>query len=112
MRMTPRSLGLLALVSLTAALATSPGASAQEAATTGTDGEYCVYLQGKTDTPEIGPLPCDTSRRYMIGHGGFGTPATPTVSQPGTDGDAPSPAASPRGDADASPDRSPDVEAP
>jgi hypothetical protein len=112
MRMTPRSLRLLTLVSLIAALAMPLGASAQAQATRGADDEYCVYLQSKTDTPEIGPLPCDTSRRYMIGHGGFGTHTTPAVSEPGTGTDASSPAASPRGDADASPDRSPDVEAP
>jgi hypothetical protein len=64
---------------VTAAVAAEDNASNGAAAT---GDEYCIYTQGShTDTPEIGPLPCDTSRPYMIGHSGLGSPRIPENSE-------------------------------
>ena len=66
-------------VLVTAAVAAEDNATNAAAAT---GDEYCIYTQGsRTDTPEIGPLPCDTSRPYMIGHSGLGSPRIPENSE-------------------------------
>jgi len=81
--------------------------------------EFCIYTDGRTDTPETGPLPCDTSRRYMIGHVGFGSSRIPADSEFSTSGPkshldsdtgaSSSDAAGPSDDTMASP-RTPDAE--
>lgn len=81
--------------------------------------EFCIYQDGRTDTPETGPLPCDTSRRYMIGHVGFGSSRIPADSEFSTAGPkshldsdtgaSSSDAAGPSDDTMASP-RTPDTE--
>ena len=72
MRMRRQWLRLVMFVSVTAMLATPAIASEESPAARpeGSDDTFCIY-QGRGDTPEIGPLPCDTSRPYMIGRSGF-----------------------------------------
>ena len=114
-----RFLRLVMVVSATAVLGAPVIASAQTpaAGSAATEGDVCVYLDGKTDTPEIGPLPCDTSRRYMTGRSGFGSsgpkshldggaPAATSTDSSEPDGTSASPSS------DASSDRSIDTEAP
>ena len=110
-----RFLRLVMVVSATAVLGAPVIASAQTpaAGSAATEGDVCIYLQGKTDTPEIGPLPCDTSRRYMTGRSGFGkshldggAPGTTSTDSSEPDGTSASPSS------DASSDRSIDTEAP
>ena len=110
MRMRHRVLRLATVVSVTTMLVTPAVASAQSAdenqATT--DEAFCIY-RGSDDTPELGPLPCDTSRRYMIGQRNLGrrnSPGSVDSSEP-IDGSSASPSA-----ADANSDRLNDVEAP
>ena len=107
MRMRHRVLRLVTLVSVTTMLVT-PAMASQESATdnrAASDDAFCIY-RGSDDTPELGPLPCDTSRRYMIGQQNMGrSPAAIDSAEP-ADGSS----AFPRGDADA--DRANDVEAP
>ena len=78
-----RFLRLVMVVSATAVLGAPVIASAQTpaAGSAATEGDVCIYLQGKTDTPEIGPLPCDTSRRYMIGRSELGSARMPADSE-------------------------------
>lgn len=127
-----RTVRLLTGVAMAALFAMPALAAAQteapESATTGD--EYCMYPRGKTDTPEIGPLPCDTSRPYMIGHSNLGSARIPENSEYNTgpkshlnpDGSVPSAvdssdhidgtSASPSSDLGANSYRTPDVEAP
>ena len=53
--------------------------------------QFCMYLDGRTDTPETGPLPCDTSRRYMLGTSSLGTraPADSTFGNGSVEGSGP-----------------------
>jgi hypothetical protein len=98
------------LLSVTTMLVAPALASEDNAAggTAATEDEFCLYQDGRTDTPEIGPLPCDTSRRYMIGHSGFGAPGPSSVQSPdATEGTLASPPAP-----DVNSDRSNDIEAP
>jgi len=78
-----RLLRLVMAVSATAVLGAPVLASAEDAAagSAPSDGDVCIYLQSKTDTPEIGPPPCDTSRRYMIGRSEFGSSRIPADSE-------------------------------
>ena len=82
MRMRRRWLRLVMFVSVTTMLVTPAIASAESPAArpAGTDDRVCIY-QGRTDTPEIGPLPCDTSRPYMIGRSGFSSSRIPSASE-------------------------------
>ena len=124
-----RFLRLVMVVSATAVLGAPVIASAQTpaAGSAATEGDVCIYLQGKTDTPEIGPLPCDTSRRYMIGRSELGSSRIPADSEFSSgpkshlDGGAPgatsTDSSEPDGtsaspSSDASSDRSIDTEAP
>jgi hypothetical protein len=121
------------LVSMLAMLAMPTLAAAQsasnDATSTTTGDEFCLYPGKKTDTPETGPMPCDTSRPYMIGHSSLGggrissdsehnvgpkSHLNPDGSVPSaaeavdhTDGTSASPSSS-----DANSGRTPDVEAP
>jgi len=96
---------------LVMALLVTAAAAAQDNASNGaaaTGDEYCIYTQGsRTDTPEIGPLPCDTSRPYMIGHSGLGSGPASAESPEPTEGTLASPPTP-----NANTDRSPDIEAP
>ena len=107
-----RFLRLVMVVSATAVLGAPVIASAQTpaAGSAATEGDVCIYLQGKTDTPEIGPLPCDTSRRYMIGQSGFGSSRIPADSTSTDSSEPDGTSASPSSDANS--DRSIDTEAP
>jgi len=82
MRMRRRWPRLVTFVSVTTMLVTPAIASAESPAArpAGTDDRVCIY-QGRTDTPEIGPLPCDTSRPYMIGRSGFSSSRIPSASE-------------------------------
>ena len=82
MRMRRRWLRPVMFVSVTTMLVTPAIASAESPAArpAGTDDRVCIY-QGRTDTPEIGPLPCDTSRPYMIGRSGFSSSRIPSASE-------------------------------
>ena len=82
MRLRRRWLRLVMFVSVTTMLVTPAIASAESPAArpAGTDDRVCIY-QGRTDTPEIGPLPCDTSRPYMIGRSGFSSSRIPSASE-------------------------------
>ena len=82
MRMRRRWPWLVTFVSVTTMLVTPAIASAESPAArpAGTDDRVCIY-QGRTDTPEIGPLPCDTSRPYMIGRSGFSSSRIPSASE-------------------------------
>jgi hypothetical protein len=84
MRNRDRWLRLVQVVSVTTVLVAPAFAAAQSPATrdVASEADVCVYLQGnKTDTPEIGPLPCDTSRAYVIGHSGLGSSRIPENSE-------------------------------
>jgi hypothetical protein len=84
MPMRRRWLRLVMFVSVTMMLGTPALASEESPAAkpAGTDDRVCLYTQGtKTDTPEIGPLPCDTSRPYMIGRSGLGSSRIPSNSE-------------------------------
>jgi hypothetical protein len=113
MSTTVRRIRLITLISTLAMLAMPALATAQSAsndarsATTGD--EYCLYPGKTTDTPETGPLPCDTSRTYMIGHRTLGGGSAPAAAESAdqTDGSSASPSS-----ADANSNRIPDVEAP
>jgi hypothetical protein len=105
-------------------------AQTQAAGSATTGDEYCMYPRAKTDTPEIGPLPCDTSRPYMIGHSNLGSSRIPENSEYNTgpkshlnpDGSVPAAvdssdhvdgtSASPSSDLGANSYHVPDVEAP
>lgn len=82
MRMRRRWPRLVTFVSVTTMLVTPAIASAESPAArpAGTDDRVCIY-QGRTDTPEIGPLPCDTSRPHMIGRSGFSSSRIPADSE-------------------------------
>ena len=82
MRMRRRWLRLVMFVSVTTMLVTPALASEERPAArpAGTDDRVCLY-QGRTDTPEIGPLPCDTSRPHMIGRSGFSSSRIPADSE-------------------------------
>jgi len=82
MRMRRRWLRLVMFVSVTMMLVTPALASEERPAArpAGTDDRVCLY-QGRTDTPEIGPLPCDTSRPHMIGRSGFSSSRIPADSE-------------------------------
>jgi hypothetical protein len=82
MRMKPGWLRLAMFVSVTTMLVTPALASEESPAArpAGTDDRVCLY-QGRTDTPEIGPLPCDTSRPHMIGRSGFSSSRIPADSE-------------------------------
>ncbi len=82
MRLRRRWLRLVMFVSVTTMLATPAIASEDSPAAkpAGTDDRVCLY-QGRTDTPEIGPLPCDTSRPHMIGRSRFGSSRIPADSE-------------------------------
>jgi len=82
MRMRRRWLRLVMVVSVTMMLATPAIASEERPAAkpAGTDDRVCLY-QGRTDTPEIGPLPCDTSRPHMIGRSGLSSSRIPADSE-------------------------------
>src|SRR5438552_8192160 len=118
MRMRRRWPRLVTFVSVTTMLVTPAIASAESPAArpAGTDDRVCIY-QGKTDTPEIGPLPCDTSRRYMIGRSGFGSSGPKSHLDGGAPGATSTDSSEPDGtsaspSSDASSDRSIDTEAP
>jgi len=88
MRTSCRCLRLVTFVSMTMMLVT-PAIAAEEKAPAGaaaTTNQFCIYLDGRTDTPETGPLPCDTSRRYMMGTSGFGSSRIPADSEFSTSG--------------------------
>jgi hypothetical protein len=78
-----RCLRFITVASVTTMLVMPALAAAQAPNSTpaATGGDFCIYLQGRTDTPEVGPLPCDTSRPYMIGHSGFGSSRIPADSE-------------------------------
>jgi hypothetical protein len=82
MRMRPRWRRLAMFVSVTTMLVTPAIASEESPAArqAGTDDRFCIY-QGRSDTPEIGPLPCDTSRPHMIGRSGFSSSRIPADSE-------------------------------
>ena len=82
MRLRRRWLRLVMFVSVTMMLVTPALASEERPAArpAGTDDRVCLY-QGRTDTPEIGPLPCDTSRPYMTGRSGFSSSRIPSASE-------------------------------
>jgi len=82
MRMKPGWFRLAMFVSVTTMLVTPALASEESPAArpAGTDDRVCLY-QGRTDTPEIGPLPCDTSRPHMIGRSGFSSSRIPADSE-------------------------------
>jgi hypothetical protein len=88
MRTTRRCVRLMTFLSLTMMLATPAIASDEKAAAgaAAAEDQFCIYQDGRTDTPETGPLPCDTSRRYMIGRIGFGSPRIPADSEFSTAG--------------------------
>lgn len=83
MRMRDRFLPLALFLSVSTMLVPPAIASEADSAArqTGSQGDFCVYMKGAGDTPEIGPLPCDTSRPYMIGHSGFGSSRIPADSE-------------------------------
>jgi len=83
MRMRVRFLRLVMVTAAMAVLGAPVFASAEDpaAGSAASDGDVCIYLQGNTDTPEIGPLPCDTSRRYMIGRSELGSARMPADSE-------------------------------
>jgi hypothetical protein len=83
MRMGDRCLWFVTVALVTTVLATPALAFAQSPSTgpAGSDDDVCIYFQGRTDTPEVGPLPCDTTRSYMIGHSGFGSSRIPADSE-------------------------------
>lgn len=86
--MSTRCFRLVMLLSLTLMLVT-PALAADESAApvpAGSSNQYCIYLDGRTDTPETGPLPCNTSRRYMMGTTGFGSSRIPADSEFSTTG--------------------------
>jgi hypothetical protein len=106
MRMRHRVLRFVTLVSVTTMLVT-PAMASQESATdnpAASSDAFCIY-RGSDDTPELGPLPCDTSRKFMIGQQNMGRSPAVDSSEP-ADGAS----ASPRGDTNTG--RSDDVEAP
>jgi hypothetical protein len=75
-------------LSITVMLVT-PALAADETAAPGTapsGTQFCIYLDGRTDTPETGPLPCDTSRRYMLGTSTLGSSRVPADSEFSTSG--------------------------
>ena len=82
MRTSCRCLRLVTFVSMTM-MVVAPAIAAEENAPAGaaTANQFCIYQDGRTDTPETGPLPCDTSRRYMIGTTGFGSSRIPADSE-------------------------------
>jgi hypothetical protein len=82
MRMKPRWRRLAMFVSVTTMLVTPALASEESPAArpAGTDDRVCLY-QGRTDTPEIGPLPCDTSRPHMTGRSAFSSSRIPADSE-------------------------------
>ena len=87
-RITLRWFWLATFVAITVAFAASAvvtlaraGDHAPATSSAETHDAFCLY-QGRTDTPEIGPLPCDTSRPYMIGHGNFGATIPPDAAEP------------------------------
>src|SRR5438105_10647104 len=83
MRMRVRFLRLVVVMAAMVVLGAPVFASAEDpaAGSAASDGDVCIYLQGNTDTPEIGPLPCDTSRRYMIGPSELGSSRMPADSE-------------------------------
>ena len=83
MRMRDRSRRFITVASVTTMLVTPALALAQNPAAkpAAAGGDFCVYFQGRTDTPEVGPLPCDTSRPYMIGHSVLGSSRIPADSE-------------------------------
>jgi hypothetical protein len=86
--MQSRCLRVVMFVSITLMLVT-PALAADESAAPGaapSGTQFCVYLDGRTDTPETGPLPCNTSRRYMLGTSGFGSSRVPADSEFSTSG--------------------------
>ena len=86
--MRTRCLRLVMFLSLTLMLVT-PALAADESAAPSSavsSNQFCIYLDGRTDTPETGPVPCDTSRRYMIGTTGFGSSRIPADSEFSTTG--------------------------
>jgi hypothetical protein len=78
MRTRSRGLQLVTFGSLTLMLA-SPAIAADEHGPAGAAAtkQFCIYQDGRTDTPETGPMPCDTSRRYMIGTSELGSSRIP-----------------------------------
>jgi hypothetical protein len=126
-----RTVRVVTVASMLAMFAMPALAAAQAAPSATTDDEFCLYPGRTTDTPEIGAMPCDTSRPYMIGHRGFGSSRIPADSEYSNgpkshlnpDGSVPAaadsadhsegPSASPSSsDADANSYPSPGVEAP
>src|SRR5215470_991711 len=86
--MQTRSVRLVMFVSITAMLVT-PALAADERGAPGTApsaAQFCIYLDGRTDTPETGPLPCNTSRRSMVGTSGLGGSRVPADSEFSTSG--------------------------
>ena len=86
--MRTRCLRLAMFLSVTLMLV-PPVLAADESAAPGPAGssnQVCIYLDGRTDTPETGPLPCNTSRRYMMGPTGFGSSRIPADSEFSTSG--------------------------
>lgn len=86
--MHPRCLRLVMFVSVTVMLVT-PALAADETAAPGaapSGTQFCIYLDGPTDTPETGPLPCNTSRRYMLSTSGLGSSRMPADSEFSTSG--------------------------
>ena len=86
--MHPRCLRLVMFVSVTVMLVT-PALAADETAAPGaapSGTQFCIYLDGRTDTPETGPLPCNTSRRYMLSTSGLGSSRMPADSEFSTSG--------------------------
>jgi hypothetical protein len=80
MRTRGRCIRLVTACSMTAMLV-APAIAADETGSTGvapTANQFCIYLDGRTDTPETGPMPCNSSRRYMIGSTGLGGSPIPT----------------------------------
>jgi hypothetical protein len=69
-----RTVRRLTFVALATMLAMPALAAAQTQASGSptTGDEFCIYPGRTTDTPETGPLPCDTKRPYMIGHSNLG----------------------------------------
>ena len=86
--MRTRCLRLVMFLSVTLMLVT-PALAADESAApapAGRSDQVCIYMDGRTDTPETGPVPCDTSRRYMMGTTGFGSSRIPADTEFSTSG--------------------------
>jgi hypothetical protein len=82
MRMRHRCLRFVTFLSVTTMLVTPAVASEERPAPSPAAAAepFCIY-PGNGDAPDVGPLPCDASRPYMIGRRGFGSSRIPSGSE-------------------------------